>query len=425
MCEPRPLRVGYVLKRFPRLSETFVLNEILGLERAGAHVEVFSLRPPGDEPRHEILGELRAPVHDLVLRENDDPSGDAPPHWQRRWQASLAVETDRHPVWAGKSAQRVRRLRNQAGWVARLAGELGLSHLHAHFGSDATTVAMLAARGARLRFSYTAHARDIYHCYVDETVDRLARRHKLEQAEFTATVSESNRTYLETLARGIPADVRLLYNGIDLNRFAPTAEAVDNGAHIVAIGRLVAKKGFDHLVTACALLAARGLPFTCDIVGDGPLRATLEQQVRDCGLSDRVRLRGAMTQARVIETLRRATVTTLPCVVDSDGDRDALPTVLLESLAMAIPVVTTTVNGCPEIVGDDEAGWLVPPGDAVALAGALSDALTRPHERLRRGLMARRRCERRFDLQRNTRLLAAWLRDAACKPDRELQRMPS
>ncbi|MEZ5652612.1 MAG: glycosyltransferase [Burkholderiaceae bacterium] len=408
MLDRSSFRVGYVLKRFPRFSETFVVNEILALERAGVHVEVFSLRDPDEPMRHEMLDEVRAPVHRLKTYDGRDPLHDLEPFDDPHWRSALNAEPDAHPIWAAHSGSAILRLRRQAGWIARIARERRLAHLHAHFGSDAATAAMIAARAARIDFSFTAHARDIYHCYVDPETDALARCHKMAAARFVSTVTEFNRLHLESLTAGTAADIRLLYNGVDLDRFAPGPVSAQADNRILAIGRLVAKKGFSDLIDACASLRSRDLAFRCDIIGEGPLRSALQGRIDAMKLDDCVRLVGPRTQAALIEEIRSATVTALPCVVDDSGDRDALPTVLIESLAMGVPVVTTRVNGCPEIVGDQEAGWLVAPNDSSALADALADALLDAPERAARGRRGRQRCARRFDVHRNARLLAQW-----------------
>jgi len=327
----------------------------------------------------------------------------------------LHDEADTHPIWAGRPQAKIAGLRARAGWIARRALQSGLSHLHAHFGSDATTAAMLAARAAGIGYSFTAHARDIYHGYVDAASDAAARRHKISQARFVATVTEFNRRHLVDLAHGQFADIRLLYNGIDLQRFRPDPDRITEGQRILAIGRLVAKKGFDDLIDACALLRQRDIDFQCDIIGEGPLRDALHARIADLGLEGHVRLLGARTQGALVDEIRGAAVTTLPCVIDASGDRDALPTVLIESLAMAVPVVTTTINGCPEIIGEDEAGWLVAPNAPRQLADALAQALLDANERRIRGRLGRIRCENHFDAQRNACRLAGWFAEASLR----------
>ncbi|MFN5997765.1 MAG: glycosyltransferase [Paracoccaceae bacterium] len=383
MDDQTPTRIGYVLKRFPRFSETFILNELLALEALGIECHVFSLLTPPDEPRHARLADLRAKV--TYLSKAAGP---------------LPVEDPEDAVlFAGNDPRSVAALQAKAAEVARLARGAGITHLHAHFGSDPTTVALLAARDLGGTFSYTAHARDIYHTYVSPEVDAAKRRAKLCEAAFTVTVSDCNADHLSTLCPEAAARIHRLYNGIDLSLFSP-AESVVPG-RILAVGRLVEKKGFAVLVDACAILRDRGLEFDCRIIGDGPLQGALQSQIAGLDLAGRVTLTGPMPQEQLAVELGTAAIATLPCVITADGDRDGLPTVLLEAMGKGIPVVTTTVTGGPEIVAEDETGLLCPPGDPVALADALETLLTDPHRARAMGAAGRRRAEQLFDLATN------------------------
>jgi glycosyltransferase involved in cell wall biosynthesis len=384
MPDTKPLRIGYVLKRFPRFSETFILNELLALQQLGVKCHVFSLLTPPEEPRHARLSQLRAPVTYLAKGQLDRPVD--------------AV------LFAGQEPKAVATLHAKAAEVAKAARTAGISHLHAHFGSDATTVALLAARMLGGTFSFTAHARDIYHTYVSPAVDDAKRRAKLSEAAFVVTVSDFNAAHLRALCPEAAGRIHRLYNGIDLSLFAPAETAVPG--RIVAVGRLVEKKGFGVLVDACALLKARGLDFECRIIGDGPLQERLSSQIIGLGVADRVSLSGPMPQERLADELGTASIATLPCVITPDGDRDGLPTVLLEAMGKAIPVVTTTVTGGPEIVAEGETGLLCPPDDPKALADALERLLCDPARARTMGAAGRLRAERLFDLTTNASCLA-------------------
>jgi colanic acid/amylovoran biosynthesis glycosyltransferase len=384
MPDLKPLRVGYVLKRFPRFSETFILNELLALQEIGVDLHIFSLLTPPDEPRHARLAQLRAPVTYLAKGQLDQPSD--------------AV------LFAGQEPKAVATLHAKAAEVARLARAAGITHLHAHFGSDPTTVALLAARLMGGTFSFTAHARDIYHTYVSPAVDDAKRRAKLAEAAFVVTVSDFNAAHLRAICPAAAGRIHRLYNGVDLSLFAPGNTNVPG--RIVAVGRLVEKKGFAVLVEACALLAARGVAFDCRIIGDGPLQETLASQIAGLGLRASVSLCGPMPQECLAEELGQAAIATLPCVITADGDRDGLPTVLLEAMGKAISVVTTTVTGGPEIVAHGETGLLCPPGDPKALADALEALLADPARARAMGAAGRLRAERLFNLSTNATRLA-------------------
>jgi colanic acid/amylovoran biosynthesis glycosyltransferase len=389
MADLRPLRIGYVLKRFPRFSETFILNELLALQGQGVQVQVFSLLTPPDERRHARLADLRAPVTYLAKS-----SGKQRP----------VIAKDDAALFAGNDEKAIASLQAKAAEVARLAKDAGITHLHAHFASDAATVALLAARIIGGTFSFTAHARDIYHTYVTPEADAAKRQAKLREAAFVVTVSDFNAAYLRKLCPEAAGHIHRLYNGIDLSLFAPSAASVPG--RILAVGRLVEKKGFAFLIEACAILHARGVVFECQIIGDGPLQDQLGQQITELGLNGQVQLLGPMPQEDLANTFGTASVAVLPCIVTADGDRDGLPTVLLEAMAKALPVVTTTVTGGPEIVAQGETGFLCQPGDALSLADALQDVLAAPFRARAMGAAGRLRAERLFDLSTNVAALA-------------------
>lgn len=388
--DDRHLRIGYIVKRFPRFSETFILNEVLALEARGITVEVFSLLDPPDEPRHAGLSKLKAGITRLA-----DTTG-----------TMITPAEGDAALFAGTTAAAAARLTAKAERVAELARAQGLHHLHAHFASDPTTVALLAARMAGLPFSFTAHARDIYHDYVDPETDAAKRRAKLMAAAFTVTVSDFNLRHLTALCPEAATRIHRIYNGIDLSSFRPADPAKRKAGRILAVGRLVEKKGFHDLIDACAILAERGTDFDCRIIGDGPLHGALTEQITTLGLDRHVQLLGPMPQEKLTHILDEASLVTLPCIITSDGDRDGLPTVLLEAMAKGLPVVTTTVTGGPEIVTEGKTGQLVPPGDPVALAAALQNLLCDPARAIWMGQAGRLRAEAQFDLSASSAALA-------------------
>ena len=390
---PAGVRVGYVTKMFPRFSETFVLTELLQLERLGYEVEIFSLRPPADGRFHAKLADLRASVSYLSsagikaadlwaeLSTAADELGDLGPH---------LVELLRLD---SRSAL-------QAVQLARHCRRLGLTHLHAHFASAGTTVARMAARIAGIGYGFTAHAKDIY-CEVDH--DDLRR--KLRDAVDVVTVSDFNRTYLRD-EFGADADrVRRVYNGLELAAF-PFSEPLERPNTIVAVGRLVEKKGFDTLLDAFALLLADGGEAELVLVGSGALEAALRAQVHRLGLTERVTMLGGLPQHRVAEIVAGAAVFAAPCVVGDDGNRDGLPTVLLEAMALGTPCVATPVTGIPEIIEHEVTGLLVGERDPRALAAALARTLDDPVLRVGLAKAARDLVETEFDARRQAAQVA-------------------
>jgi glycosyltransferase involved in cell wall biosynthesis len=390
MAISTPQRVGYVLKTYPRFSETFIVNEILAHEAAGLEIEIFSLRLPAEGRFHEAVSRVRARV--TYLREKS-------PKGEEFWQA--IVET-------GESAPEGWRVMSDAGdesaadvyqamLLARKARARGISHLHAHFGTVATTVARLASRFSGLPYSFTAHAKDIFH----ESVEPDDLRGKLRDAGAVITVSDYNLRYLREAYGEDAARAYRVYNGLDLEQFSYSSPA-KRRALIVAVGRLVEKKGFADLIDACAVLARRGHVFCCDIIGDGPLRAELQSQIQRHGLAGSVILRGPRSQEEVIQRIRKAAVFAAPCVVSADGDRDGLPTVLLETMALGTPCVSTDVTGIPEVLRDGRTGLMVSQHDPAALAEALERLLNDGALRELLAREARRLAEEQFDIRRNT-----------------------
>ncbi len=397
---PSP-KIGYVLKRFPRLSETFILNELLELERQGTPLQIYSLMDVAEEepdkPRHKLVQELRAEVIYLPARQPLKKWRVKRGHFH---QDDFAPQVLKDICGGDVPPDSILLL--QAALIACMARAQGVNHLHAHFGTDAASVAMLAARLTGLPFSFTAHAKDIFH----NDVDPGLLRQKIREARFVITVSDFNRRHLAKLAGpDLAHKIIRLYNGIDLERFQPDPAVTRERDLILAVGRLQEKKGFHHLIYACRILKDMGQAFRCVIVGEGPERDALARQIVECGVQDQLVLAGAQPQEQIIETFKRATLFVLPCVISAAGDRDALPTVLLEAMAMGLPVISTELVGIPEIIDHGKNGLLVPPDDPVQLAKAMAEILNHPKLQESLGRAAPGKAAARFDLRKNVPVL--------------------
>jgi glycosyltransferase involved in cell wall biosynthesis len=397
----RNLRIGYVAKMFPRLSETFVLNEILELERQGAEVVVFSAKKPNEGQFHPQLGRLQARVYYL---DDMDP---------KKWAAGLAADWDTMAPHGGRIWDLVRAALSdaqperidlvwQASWIACRAQELGLDRLHAHFATLPALLAHLAHRVTGIPYSFTAHAKDIFVYSPAET--RLGEL--IEHADFMVTVTNFNRRHLLEALPGVDAaKIRVLHNGIDTEVFTPVPASSRDTDHVLAVGRLVPKKGLDDLLTACALLRDRGRPIRCTIAGGGPDAALLEQRRRELGLEALVTMSGPIKVDAVRDLMRQASVFALPCRIAADNNVDALPTVLLEALASGLASVSTALSGVPEIISDGIEGRLVAPDQPASLADALEALLDDDEARARCGEAGRRKAVERFDIRRNVAML--------------------
>lgn len=405
-------RIGYVLKMFPRFSETFILSELLELERQGTEIEVFSLRSPTDAGVHRDVGRLRARVRYVPQ-----------PTWANAAaliQAHLRVARTRPRTYL-PAAWRARRRRGswrhfvQAGWIAAHMRPARIEHLHAHFASMATSVAIHVATLSGASFSFTAHAKDIF----IDGVEQGDLRRKIGAARFAVTISDYNLRHLTPLD-GRGTLVRI-YNGLDLVQFAFSDRDAVRGEVsldsepplILAVGRLIEKKGFADLIGACAVLRDRGIAFECRIVGSGEGEAALQRLLDELDLHARVYLDGPMPREDLVELLPRASAFAAPCVVGSDGNRDGLPTVLVEAMARGVPVVATDVTGIPELVHHGRTGLIVPQFDPHALADALERLLVDRSLAHRLAMAAREIVEARFDLRRNVAQLRSLLLESA------------
>ncbi len=388
--------VGYVVKRYPRFSETFIVNEILAHERAGLKIDIFALGNVEETHFQDTIALVRAPVSRL-----SDKQRSAEAFWSLLDRAWRELPGLAHCLDKGRH-RNVHEF-SQALQLALAVRERGIEHLHAHFGTRATTVARLAAQLSGISYSFTAHAKDIYYPYEEST----ELEDKLRDAFQTVTVSDYNLRWLRERYGDNAASTTRLYNGIDLQKFTFTAPDTAQETEILAVGRLVEKKGFCYLVDAIRLLRDAGHPLRCRIIGDGPLRPALETQIKAAQLEDCITLAGFLPQREIIAAMRHATLIVAPCVISEEGDRDGLPTVLLEAMALGTPVISTAVAGIPELVIDGETGRCVAPQNAQVLSEAIAGLATNHALRSQFSQTARALIEREFDIDRN----AARLRD--------------
>jgi glycosyltransferase involved in cell wall biosynthesis len=407
--------IGYILRSYPRLSQTFILNEILALEQLGWNVHIFAVTHPHEALVQTQVADIRARIDYLEVAE------------QRYWltilleHARLALASPRrylrslsyvirHPEFdeAYTATSRYQCFLH-AVYLARLlrleqqqSGK-GIRHLHAHFAHDPTLIAHLTRMLTGISYSFTAHARDLYQISVSALAERI------QEASEVITCCAANLHYIQSVVpEPLGAKVHLIHHGVNLDSFQPAPHA-DKPAErmlILSVGRLVEKKGFPELIRACQWLKQTGHRFQCLIYGEGPLHHKLAELIERLELVNEVLLAGSCTQQELVSILQQADVFALtPCVTE-DGDRDGVPNVLVEAMACALPVVTTSVGGIPDLVCHDYNGFMAEPNDVEAIAGGLAALLDDEPRRRRLGEAARCTVVEYFDLYASAQQIA-------------------
>jgi glycosyltransferase involved in cell wall biosynthesis len=392
------LRVAFVLKGYPRLSETFIAQELAALERRGLEILIVSLRQPTDARRHAVHDEIRAPLlylPEYLLRE---PLRVARAWWRTRRLSSYRKTRE---LWLkdlrrDPTPNRIRRF----GQALVLAAELppDVTRLHAHFLHTPASVARYAALLRGLPWSGSAHAKDIW------TTPEWEKREKLASCDWLVTCTAANRDHLAALAP--PGRVELVYHGVDLTRFSPQPSSRDGEPVVIlSVARLIEKKGIEVLLEALARISPE-LRWKFVQVGDGPLKHRLQHQARALGLSEKITWRGALTQDALLVEYRNADLFALASRIASDGDRDGLPNVLMEAQSQGLACVATRVSAIPELVRDGHSGLLVEENDPDALARALEALIANPARRRALGRAGQARVAETFGLEANLGPLA-------------------
>ena len=399
--------IAIVLKGYPRLSETFIANEIRALERRGLRIALYSMRRPTDPHVHPVHHEIAAPVRYLPEYLHEAPVRVLRAWWRVRRRPGYAAA---RAVWLQDLRRDPTRSRlRRFGQALVLADELGadITWLHAHFLHTPASVTRYAALITGLPWSVSAHAKDVW------TTPEWEKREKLASCQWLVTCTACNAGHLRALAPG-PAKVSLIYHGLDQRTFAPPhpvpSPPADGRAGdpvvLLSVGRAVEKKGFDVLLAALALLP-RGCRWRLVHIGAGPLLPRLRRQARALGLEERIEWRGAQPQAGVLSAYRTADLFVLACRVAPDGDRDGLPNVLMEAQSQGLPCVSTAVSAIPELIEDGVTGLLIPPENPAALADALRRLIDDPGLRARLGRAGQERVLARFSFEAGIERLVA------------------
>ncbi len=392
---PHPA-VAFILKGYPRLSETFIAREILGLEQRGLDIRIVSLRHPTDAAVHPVHRCIRAPLSYLPEYLYREPARVLRGWWaSRRRPGYRAVRT----LWLrdlrrDPTGNRIRRFGQALVLAAELPAEV--THLHAHFLHTPASVARYASGLTGLPWSCSAHAKDIW------TSPEWEKREKLADCRWAVTCTAVNLEHLQRLAPR-PDTVELVYHGLDLRSFPPSSRPPsrrdgsrpEDPVRILSVGRAVEKKGYDDLLESLALLPA-GLSWRFVHIGGGPLRRRLEREAVRLGIDERVVWLGPRPQREVLSEYTEADLFALACRVAGDGDRDGLPNVLVEAQSQSLACVATRVSAIPELIGDEVNGLLVAPSDRAGLAAAIERMVRNPELRARLGAAGNARVREAF-----------------------------
>lgn len=393
----RPQRVAYIMSRFPKLTETFILYEILALEAAGVEVHVFPLLRESEQIQHPEALRLVEEAH-------------YQPFMSTAILASQLRALIRHPraylgtllslLWANRGSPN--HLLGAIGIFpktvhnAAIMRRLGIEHVHCHFATHPAAAGFIVRRLAGIPYSFTAHGSDIH-------VDRTGLCPKVREAAFVVAISDFNRAVIvDECGQAISGHVEVLHSGVDTDHFRPNERPRhDEPFAVLCVGTMHEVKGQAYLVEACARLVLDGFPVVCQLVGDGPDEPMLRDLASRLGISAHVVFEGRRTRDEIAELLLSSDVLVAPSVAASDGKREGIPVVLMEAMSSGVAVVASDLSGIPELVRDQETGLLTPPRDADALAAALRRLHDEPALRSRLAAAGRQLVEAEFDIRKN------------------------
>jgi glycosyltransferase involved in cell wall biosynthesis len=402
-------QIGYLLRSYPRLSQTFILNEILALEKIGVSIQIFALTNPREKVVQMQVDQVQAPVHYLdedtqprrlrnILRENLEV---ARLNFIGYIRALFYVAAHKK-IDEGYTASSRWECFLQAVHLIyllilnkRRTGKK-IDHLHAHFAHDPALIAYLVNCMTGIPYSFTAHARDLYQVPEKALTDRI------HQARAVITCCRSNLEYLNQLAPAQKSKFSLVYHGVNLKDFQPVsnpgASLVPKVPVILSVGRLVEKKGFKDLLRALLTVKGKGVQFQCAIYGDGPLGKQLKAWIEEHDMAGEVMLHGDRTQHELVAAYHSATLFILTPVQTEDGDRDGIPNVLVEAMAVGLPVITTAVAGIPELVDNNQNGLLYQPHDVEGISSGIIELLGNVEKRRQFGRAASKKVREQFDI---------------------------
>jgi len=394
-------RFAYLFERFPSFGQTFCYREVAELDRQDGAPPIFSIRKPKNEPPQDWDPHIVERVH--YLPEEKELLEDV-----RRAAKKRKLGTDILAAldeW-GRRTDFLRLY--QAVYVGLRLREMGIGHVHAHFAGMAARTAFWINKFFPITFSFTAHANDIF----VPTDFEVGLGKLVDTARAIITETDYAAQFLRERFPERAGRVHRIYNGLDLSKFG-RADFSSIPRLIVSVGRLIPKKGFSDLIRACALLVEHGKSFRCEIIGEGPLENELRRQIDELCLQNNVVLTGAKPQSQLRRGLAEANVFVLSSVIDPEGGMDNLPTVIMEAMATGLPVVSTNIGGIPEMVIENETGFLTQPGDAVAMADAINKIIGDASVARRLGQSGYERARTLFSIDKNVRELCTLISSGA------------
>ena len=393
-------KIGYIVSRFPKISETFILDEILELQKRGVDIEVFSLLKEQESKVHSEAEKLKTRIHyprlcgAAVWLAQFHWLSHHPSLYVRSWRKALFGNLDSFSFFL-----RALFVVPVAAYFALEMKRRNIQHVHAHWATHPALAAFLIRELTGIPYSITAHAHDLY-------VNRSMLQEKLAGADFIVTISDYNRTFLRAYGAEVHKKVQVVHCGISPDVFRPrTRSEPTREMSILCVASLNDYKGHRYLMEGCSILKTLGVPFHCYLAGDGPERARIEAQVEQLGLEKQVSLLSWQTRDEILRLMKKVDVVALPSIVTSNGKQEGIPVALMEAMAMEIPVVATRISGLPELIEDGKTGFLVEQKDPSALARALHYFWQNPEAATQMGRFGRTKVLNEFSLQANAEKL--------------------
>jgi colanic acid/amylovoran biosynthesis glycosyltransferase len=375
-------KLGYLFERFPSFTQTFCAREIAEIYRQGSAPPIYSIRRPAGASPANI------PLENVAVYYLPDTNS-----LEFKIKTKLIAPRIKK-LWSGSGDLRDKGRFREAVYLGPRLKKAQVSHVHVHFAGLASRTAWWLKRLFGITYSFTGHANDIFCPKPDQ---RVSLGELIHEASLVVVVSDFGTNWLRRDFPDSAHKIHRVYNGLDLSVFK-SAGSEHHPVRLLSIGRLIEKKGFKFLIETGRLLRSAGLPFVCQIVGEGPEQDRLEGLIREHHLSDMVQLTGPLPQTKLVEMLAQSSIFVFPAIHDSSGDTDNLPTVLIEAMASRLPIVATKIAGIPEIVQHDENGFLVPEKDPAQLADAIRALAGNKAMRERFGTASRRITEEKFAL---------------------------